>query len=52
MSAAEVEDLLAICFSVSVTFLIELSIPDVEEIGWADCTELDFESVVPFYLPG
>ncbi len=49
MSAAEVEDLAAICFSVSATFLIVLSMPALDEIWGVGM--LDLAGVVPFYLP-
>ena len=51
MSAAEVEALAAICFSVSATFLIELSISEVEDDWVTSCGVLT--GATPFtYLPG
>jgi len=48
MSEAEVDALAAIYFSVSATFLIELSIPDVEERTGVD--KVGFKGT--FWFPG
>ena len=50
MSAADVDALAAICFSVSATFLIELSISEVEEVWVTSCGDLVGAPPFP-YLP-